>query len=162
MTREERNIIFNEAKRAVKILSSGNPVAVAQAIANKAVIQNNSLKPTTARATISTTGSVDTTIATIDVWDEQAGLIWVMCFGVNTSGDTYAAIKQAQFKNTGGTLTIGTVTDTMTEEITATGSTLEFDPDSLADRFYLNVNGNGVDMDWEVNYTVIIMDIPSV
>src|SRR5687767_6453413 len=118
-----QELAFNEARRAIKVSNVATPSAVT-ASANRLITLSNLLRPTVSRNQISSTGSVDHTIATINVADEQAGLIWVMCFGVNTAGNTYAAIKQAQFKNTGGTLTIGTITDTMTEEITATGSTL--------------------------------------
>lgn len=163
MTREERNIIFSEAKRAVRIQRPENVHSVASAVATRAVSENNMIRPSFYRATVTTitASPLPHSIVEISVATGQAGLIWVMCFGVNPDGDTYAAIKQVQFKNLAGLVTFGTVTDTMTPEITATGADMAFDGD--ASSFYINLFGQDtIEMNWEVNYQVIIQDIPGV
>lgn len=104
-------------------------------------------------ATMTTTDSAVNTIQTIEVGEDEAGVIEVQCVAFNDSlGLAVTGSKILRYVKTGGTLTLGSATNVLTSVTDAGLGTATWAVSAADDNIILTVKGK---LNYTVNWRVV-------
>lgn len=125
--------------------------SVSRAVAQQVVAQDRQLFA----GNVDTTDATPTNIFLIEVEDQTAGIIQVMCVGFDGT-DAATGIKQARYKKVGGSLTIGTVDSLLPIEAEGTLAAATFTIAGSSDNIAVQVTGIAATaISWKAEYKLI-------